>query len=55
MEKFKHKYIFYFFKKLDIAETWTYKPSFFRFFGRVKDGKEFAKALDREYDYQKIF
>lgn len=54
MKKFKHKYIFYFFKKLD-RETWTYKPSFFRFFVRVKDGKEFAKALDREYDYQKIF
>lgn len=54
MEKFKHKYIFYFFKTYD-RETWKEKPSFFRFFGRVKDGKELAKALQREYDYQKIF
>lgn len=54
MERFKHKYIFYFFKKLD-RETWKYIPSFFRFFGRVSDGKALAKSLDREFDYQKIY
>lgn len=54
MEKFKHKYIFYFFKTYD-RETWEKEPAFFRFFGRVSDGKAFAKALNREFDYQKIY
>ena len=54
MERFKHKYIFYFFKKLD-RKTWEYKSSFFRFFGRVSDGKVLAQSFDREFDYQKIY
>lgn len=48
MEKFKHRYIFYFFRKGE-------KKSFFRFFGRVRDGKALAVYLGRDFDYQKIF
>lgn len=54
MEKFKHKYIFYFFSKWD-RETNTRLKSIFMFFGRVSDGKQLASKLGREYDYKKIF
>lgn len=53
MEKFKHKYIFYFYPNLiDIAEG---RKGIFRFFGRAKDGKEFAAKTSRQYDYKKIY
>lgn len=48
MEKFKHKYIFYFYP------TEKYKSNFI-FFGRVKDGKELAKKTFRKYDHKKIY
>lgn len=54
MEKFKHKYIFYFFPKWD-RKTEKRLKGFFLFFGRVSDGKKFALISEREFDYQKIF
>lgn len=54
MKKFKHRYIFYFFSKWDSINQKRLK-SIFMFFGRVKDGKLYAQALGREYDYKKIF
>lgn len=54
MERFKHKYIFYFFPKYDRVLEKRLK-GFFQFYGRVSDGKVVAKNLCREYDYKKIF
>lgn len=48
MERFIHKYIFYFFPKDD-------ERSFFRFFPRVSDGKLLANQLGRKFDYQKLY
>ena len=52
MERFTHKYVFYFYPHF--IDGREYK-GFFKFFGRVKDGKELAKKLGRNYDYQKLF
>lgn len=54
MEKFKHKYIFYYFSKWDFENNKRLE-SIFMFFGRVRDGKHLAEKLGREYDYKKIF
>lgn len=53
MERFKHKYVFYFYPSYFIDGR-EYK-GFFKFFGRVKDGKELAVKLGRKYDYQKLY
>ena len=54
MEKFKHKYIFYFYPSWDRL---TGKPlkGLFLFVGRVKDGKAFAVKTGRDFDYKKLF
>lgn len=54
MEKFKHKYIFYYFPKWDRVSEKRLK-GVFMFFGRVKDGKLIAEKSCREYDYKKIY
>lgn len=52
MERFKHKYVFYFYPYFFNGREYK---GFFKFFGRVKDGKELAKKLCRSYDHQKLF
>ncbi len=53
MERFKHKYVFYFYPYTD--QHGREFKGFFDFFGRVRDGKERAQACGRKYDYQKLF
>lgn len=48
--KQSHKYIFYFYPN----EEKNLK-GFFRYYEKVKDGKECAKRLNRKYDHKKIY
>ena len=50
----KHRYIFYFFPKVDLQTGETLK-GYFAVFEHVKEGKAKAQELKREYDYEKIF
>lgn len=53
-ERYSHRYVFYFYPKTD-PETGATEKGFFKFFGRVKHGKELAYRTGREYAYTKLF
>lgn len=53
-ERYTHRYIFFFYPKAD-PETGEPDKGIFRFFGRVKHGKETAAKLGRTYAYEKLF
>lgn len=50
----KHRYIFYFFPKVDL-QTGEVLKGYFAVFSHAKEGKAKAQELKREYDYEKIF
>ena len=54
MQKFTHKYVFYFFPFFCEATNSNVK-SCFMFFGRVRDGKDMAKRRGCAFDYQKLY
>lgn len=54
-ERYTHRYVFYFYPKTDPKTGKELDKGFFRFFGRSKDGKEFAARTGRKYAHEKLF
>ncbi len=54
-ERFTHRYVFYFYPKIDPETGNELAKGFFRFFGRVKFGKEYAAEIGRKFAYETIF
>lgn len=54
-QRYTHRYVFYFYPKKDPETGEELDKGFFRFFGRVKHGKETAQQTGREYAYEKLF
>ena len=53
-ERYSHRYVFYFFPKVDDSGKELDK-GFFRFFGKVQHGKEVAERTGRKYVHERIF
>ena len=54
-ERYTHRYVFYFYPKTDPETGKELDKGFFRFFGRVKHGKELAERSGRKYVNEKLF
>ncbi len=54
-KRHSHRYVFYFYPKIDPETGKALDKGFFLFFGRVKQGKETAQKTGREYAYEQLF
>ncbi len=54
-ERYSHRYVFYFYPKIDPETGEEIEKGFFQFFGKVKHGKEVAERTGRKYAHEKLF
>ncbi len=54
-ERYSHRYIFFYYPKKNPETGKDLDEGFFRFFGRVKHGKELGEKLGRKFAHEKLF